>query len=75
MAAQDVAVAVRELGAALAAEVFSALQAHLPAPTGKCVGEPGSIEDFGDARTLALAARAVRMYAEMHPRPTQVTQA
>lgn len=27
-----------------------------------------------DQRALAIAARAVQIYAESHPRPTQVTQ-
>ena len=27
-----------------------------------------------DARELRIAAQAVRLYAETHPRPTQVTQ-
>jgi DNA-binding transcriptional regulator LsrR (DeoR family) len=38
----------------------------------------GSIEGDGemsDDQTLRIAARAVQLYAETHPRPTQVTQA
>ena len=29
---------------------------------------------MGDDQTLRIAARAVQLYAETHPRPTQVTQ-
>lgn len=31
-------------------------------------------QDMTDDRELRIAARAVRLYAETHPRPTQVTQ-
>ena len=76
MADQDVAAAIRGLGAALAAEVTRAMQEQLPpARRGARVGEPSTAEGVDDARMLVLAARAVQMYAETHPRPTQVTQA
>jgi hypothetical protein len=74
MADQDVAAAIRGLGAALAAEMIRSMQEHLPpARRGARVCEPSIAEGVDDARMLAVAARAIQMYAETHPRPTQVT--
>ena len=66
MTDQDVAAAVRTLCDVLAAQIVS--------PTR---GQPMPVAARGvsDCEMLALAAHAVRLYAETHPRPTQVTQA
>ena len=76
MAHQDIAAALRVLSEALAAEVSRAMQEELLGRRGERITDPRvTVGGADEVLMLALAARAVQMYAEMHPRPTQVTQA
>ncbi len=75
MANQDIATAVQTLTAAIAEQITSAM---LSQPQGGaaerrsdgCQGAGGA----ADCEVLAIAVRAVQLYAETHPRPPHVTQ-
>lgn len=76
MTHQDIAAALRALSEVLAEEVRRAVKEQLQAHPAERAGEPRvTVDGVDDARMLTLAARAIQMYAETHPRPTQVTQA
>lgn len=74
MANQDIAAAVRTLAAAIAEQITSAMrsQSQGGAAERRSDGRQGA-GGAADREVLAIAVRAVQLYAEMHPRPTQVT--
>lgn len=75
MAHQDIAAALRVLSEALTEEVRRAMQEELRGRRGERKTDPRvNVDGSDEALMLALASRAVQMYAETHPRPPHVTQ-